>query len=45
MANQDPADRLIIATAREMELTLLHTDQRIRAASGFKQRFFRGAVA
>jgi PIN domain nuclease of toxin-antitoxin system len=42
MANQDPADRLIVATARVMDLTLLHTDSRIREVTGVKQRYFKG---
>mgnify|MGYP001607290637 CR=1 FL=1 len=44
MANQDPADRLIIATTREYGLVLLHTDRRIRTATGFRQRYFKGLV-
>lgn len=44
MSNQDPADRLIVATAREMELTLLHTDKRVRATTGLKQRYFQSVA-
>lgn len=42
MNHQDPADRLIIATARSKNLVLLHTDRRIRVLKGFRQRFRRG---
>lgn len=41
MSHQDPADRLIIATARELSLILLHTDRRIRTLKGFQQRYFK----
>jgi len=44
MDHQDPADRLIIATAVEHSLVLLHTDRRIRTLKGLQQRYFKSVV-
>lgn len=39
----DPADRIIAATAAELDLTLIHTDTTLRELSGFEQRYCTGA--
>lgn len=38
----DPTDRIIAATAAELELTLVHTDEVLRELAGFNQVFCRG---
>ena len=36
----DPADRILAATAVELDLTLTHTDLVLKALPGFPQRYF-----
>ncbi len=38
----DPTDRIIAATAAELELTLVHTDEVLMGLDGFNQVFCRG---
>jgi PIN domain nuclease of toxin-antitoxin system len=40
-AHQDPADRLIIHTAKTLGYTLVHTDATIRKRRDFPQKYFR----
>jgi PIN domain nuclease of toxin-antitoxin system len=40
----DPADRIIAATAAELDLTLIHTNERLKDLAGFPQRYFRGGM-
>ena len=41
MANQDPADRLIVATARIHDLELVHTDTKLRRLTTIRHRYFK----
>jgi PIN domain nuclease of toxin-antitoxin system len=47
ISNQDPADRIIVISAVQEGLVLLHTDRQIRSLrlQGFKQRYFRAVNA
>jgi len=39
--NPDPADRLIIATARTYQLELVHTDRAVRQRADLRQTYYR----
>ncbi len=42
-AHKDPVDRMLAAIAKVENVTLVHTDTKLRALSGFPQRYFQAA--